>query len=89
MFLLTYHTLLELYPDNPNIGIIADISQLLVYIVAAYIAFKCKHPSTLHVMARAIFIAFALVLPEVFFTYAILCYLLNIKRKICCMSASS
>lgn len=74
-----------MYPSNPNIGIIADIAQLIVYMITLLIVMTCKHPPQFSFGVRAVFVTFALALPEVFLLYALLCHAINIERKICCM----
>ena len=83
MFLLTYHSLIHLYHENENIHLIADIAQLIVYITTLFIVWRCQHTRDIPMIARVIFVTFALTAPEVFLTYAFLCMLFGVKRRIC------
>ena len=81
--LLTYHTLKDIFPNNPNIGIIADVAQILVYALALYMLWKCKRPKSQPRYLHIIFNLFIIMLPEIFITYYILT-ILTIGDPIMC-----
>ena len=62
-FLLTYHTLKDIFADNPNIGLIADIAQLIVYAITLWMLFRCKRSSHQPMIERVIYSVFILLLP--------------------------